>query len=53
MSWTSASGHNGGTWLTEFGNTGDTADYMLPRTSTLRFGVREEPSEVPTVSLLG
>ncbi len=28
-------------------------DYMLPRTRALRFGVREEPSEAPTVSLLG
>ena len=26
-------------------------DYVLPRTTSLRFGVREEPSEAPTVSL--
>jgi hypothetical protein len=25
-------------------------DYMLPRTSPVRSGVREEPSEAPTVS---
>jgi len=28
-------------------------DYMLPRTSSVRFGVREEPSEAPTLSLRG
>ena len=28
-------------------------DYMLPRASPLGFGVREEPSEASTMSLLG
>ena len=28
-------------------------DYMLPRTSSLGSGVREEPSEASTMSLLG
>ena len=28
-------------------------DYMLPRTSSVGFGVREEPSEAPTMSLRG
>jgi hypothetical protein len=28
-------------------------DYMLPRTNSVRSGVREEPSEAPTVSLRG